>query len=298
MDVNSVTAGEVEITYEAGGPDEGQPILLLHGWPDDPRTYDGVAPLLQAAGWRTIVPYLRGCGPTRFVAPEPAPAGQAAALATDVLAFMDGLGFSRLPIVGHDWGARVAYLIAAARPERAASIAALSVPWAPGPMGVPPLPQVRAFWYQWFMNTEPGAAFVRENGVAFAREQWAVWSPPGPWFTDETFARTASSFRNPDWAAVTLHFYRSRWGASAPDPRYVALEAAALAAPGIKVPTLVIHGEADACLLPDSFEGQERHFTGPYRQVRLEGVGHFPTREAPKAVADALLAHLGEAGAH
>ncbi|MEH3147536.1 MAG: alpha/beta hydrolase [Methylobacterium frigidaeris] len=298
MDTNSVTAGEVEITYEAGGPDEGQPILLLHGWPDDPRTWDGVAPRLQAAGWRTIVPYLRGFGPTRFVDPQANPSGQVAALASDILALMDTLGFQKLPIVGHDWGARIAYAIAAARPQRAASIAALSVPWAPGALAVPSLPQVRAFWYQWFMNTGPGADFVRRNGVAFAREQWAVWSPPGPWFTDETFAKTAQSFANPDWAAVTLHAYRVRWGGAEPDPRYAAFETEIHAATGIAVPTLVIYGEADACILPGSFEGQEQHFSGPYREVPLEGIGHFPSREAPEAVAEAVLKHIGDNPAH
>lgn len=298
MDVNSVTAGEVEITYEASGPDMGQPVLLLHGWPDDPRTFDRVVPLLNAAGWRTIVPYWRGCGPTKFLDAATPRTGEPAALATDILAFLDALGFSRLPVIGHDWGARVAYLLAAARPQRVTSIAALSVPWAPGRLGVPPLPQVRAFWYQWFMNTEPGAAFVRENPLAFAREQWVAWSPPGPWFTDETFSKTAPSFQNPDWAAVTLNFYRSRWGADAPDPRFAALRQAAEEAQSIAVPTLVIHGADDTCLLPASFEGQKQFFTGTYRQVELEGVGHFPTREAPEKVAEALLAHLGEVGKH
>ncbi|WP_289052944.1 alpha/beta fold hydrolase, partial [uncultured Methylobacterium sp.] len=121
MDVNSVAAGEVEITYEASGPDMGQPVLLLHGWPDDPRTFDRVVPLLNAAGWRTIVPYWRGCGPTKFLDANTPRTGEPAALATDILAFMDALGFSRLPVIGHDWGARVAYLIAAARPQRVTS---------------------------------------------------------------------------------------------------------------------------------------------------------------------------------
>ncbi len=223
MDVNSVTAGEVEITYEASGPDMGQPVLLLHGWPDDPRTFDAVVPKLNAAAGAPSFPTGAAAARRSSSNPESPRTGETAALATDILAFMDALGFSRLPVVGHDWGGRVAYLLAAARPQRVASIAALSVPWAPGRIGVPPLPQVRAFWYQWFMNTAPGAAFVRENPLAFAREQWVAWSPPGPWFTDEIFSKTAPSLQNPDWAAVTLNFYRSRWGADAADPRFADL---------------------------------------------------------------------------
>jgi pimeloyl-ACP methyl ester carboxylesterase len=179
-------------------------------------------------------------------------------------------------------------VLASLYPERIKRLAALSVGWRPGELATPPLGQARAFWYQWFMATERGAELVRENGKAFARNMWDTWSPPG-WFDEPAFERTAKSFENPDWAAITVHSYRVRWGEAEPDPAYADIERRSRAATEIKVPTLMIQGGDDRCVLPASTEGAEPFFTGGYRREVLDGVGHFPTREAPQEVARLLL---------
>src|SRR5262245_28740676 len=202
-----VTTPILDIAYESGGPPNGWPVLLLHGWPDDVRTYDGVAPALHRAGFRTVTPWLRGFGPTRFLARETVRSGQIAAMAQDALDLADALGLQRFSVVGHDWGARIAYLLAAVVPERVTRIAALSVGGDPGDLATAGLEQASRYWYQWFMGTRRGADVVQRRGKEFARHQWETWSPPG-WFDDAAFETTAASFENPDWPAVTLHSYR------------------------------------------------------------------------------------------
>jgi pimeloyl-ACP methyl ester carboxylesterase len=267
--------------------------VLLHGWPDDVRTFDRTVPALQAAGWRTYRPYVRGFGPTEFRSGHTMRSGQIAALTQDVLDFADALGLERFAFIGHDWGARVAYLLGALAADRVTRIAALSVGWSPGDPPTPPLEQASRYWYQWFMATERGAQTVRDHGVEFARYQWQTWSPPA-FYDDSEFSITAASFENPDWAAVTLHSYRVRWGEAEPDPAYAEMEARLHAATSISVPTLMIHGGDDRCSLPASSEHQEQYFTGPYQRAVVDGVGHFPTREAPDAVDALLVAFLAD----
>jgi pimeloyl-ACP methyl ester carboxylesterase len=291
MTLLHATTPLLDVAYESGGPADGWPVLLLHGWPDDVRTYDKVAPQLQEAGFRTIAPWLRGFGATTFRSPDTMRSGQIAAMAQDALDLLDALGIDRVPIVGHDWGARIAYLLASTTPSRVTRIAALSLGWTPGELATPSFEQASRFWYQWFMATGRGAAAVREHGRAFARFMWDSWGPSG-WFDEAPFERTAHAFDNPDWAAVTLHSYRVRWGQADPDPRYDELERRSKAARTIDVPTLVIHGTDDRCVLVESSAGKERHFTRSYRRELLERVGHFPTREAPQAVASLLTAFL------
>jgi pimeloyl-ACP methyl ester carboxylesterase len=168
----------LDVAYETGGPENGAPVLLLHGWPDDVRTYDGVRPALHAAGFRTLVPWLRGFGPTRFLSTSTPRSGQISAMAQDILEFADALGITRFRIVGHDWGARIAYFLASVAPARVERMVTLSAGWDPGPWQTPALPHAKNFWYQWFMATERGADVVRRDPVAFARFQWTTWSPP------------------------------------------------------------------------------------------------------------------------
>lgn len=280
----------LDIAYEAGPHSTGAPVLLVHGWPDDVRTFDGIRPALDAAGFRTIVPWLRGFGPTRFRSDSTPRSGQIAAMAQDALDLADALGISRFAIVGHDWGARIAYFIASAARERLDRVVTLSLGWEPGPLKTPALNQARAFWYQWFMTTERGAEAVRRDGIAFARFMWDTWSPPG-WFDEATFAATARSFENPDWAAITLHSYRVRWGQAEPDPRYADFEERQHSARSIAVPTLVIHGGDDRCVQAWTSERKDAFFTGGYQRHVLKGIGHFPTREAPRETA-ALIAQF------
>ena len=288
-----VETSVLQIELDEDGPREGRPLLLLHGWPDAPRGWRPVATRLHERGWRTLVPALRGSGGTHFRSPDAPRDGRGVALAADAIDLLDALGIRRVPVVGHDWGARVAHTLAAVAPERVAAIVALALPFQPrGAFTMPPFGQARAFWYQWLMCVDSGARAVAADPVSFARIQWDTWSPPG-WFDDEEFKATAMSFANRDWVAITLNAYRSRFLAGeARDPRYEPLARRLAEIESIATSTLMIHGAEDRCDEPSGSADQERYFTGAYRRVLLEGVGHFPHREAPDAVADLIDRHL------
>jgi pimeloyl-ACP methyl ester carboxylesterase len=275
------------------GPADGQPVLAVHGWPDAPRGWRPVTERLAERGWRTIMPALRGTGSTRFRSTDTPRDGRGVALAADAIDLLDALELERVAVIGHDWGARAAYVLAAVVPERVRAIAALALPYQPrGAFAIPPFEQARAFWYQWLTCFDGGARAVATDPIAFARIQWDTWSPPG-WFDQAEFATTAESFTNPDWVAITLNAYRSRFIPDEPrDTRYDELGRHLAATERIDVPTLMIQGADDRCDLPAASANQERFFTGGYRPVLLDGVGHFPHREAPEQVADLISAHL------
>ena len=156
-----------------------QAVLLLHGWPDDPSTFDHVLPALVQAGFQTFAPWLRGFGPTRFLSDETMRSGQIVAMAQDVLDFAEAIGIDQFAVIGHDWGARIAYVLASLFPERVTRCVAISVPWQPGPLKTPSFEQARAYWYQWFMATERGEEMVRRNGIEFARSMLEDVEPAG-----------------------------------------------------------------------------------------------------------------------
>jgi pimeloyl-ACP methyl ester carboxylesterase len=288
----TVTTDVLDIEFEEGGPRGGSPILLLHGWPDDIRAWTSITPYLEEAGFRWVAPWVRGFGETRFLSPKTLRDGSGVALAQDAIDFADALAIERFSVIGHDWGARTAYTLAALWPQRLASLIALSLPYSPGGrFPTPTFAQSRRWWYQFFMSTEPGAEAVRTDPIGFAREQWSSWGPAG-WFTDAEFRTTAESFNNPDWTAITLHAYRSRWRSEPADARYLPLKWRLASIETLRTPTLMIQGEEDNCNPPSESETQARHFTGPYERVLVTGVGHFPAREAPDEVARASLRHL------
>jgi pimeloyl-ACP methyl ester carboxylesterase len=291
--MNRIRTDILEIAFEEGGPPDGIPVLLLHGWPDSPRGWNEVSRRLQAEGYRTIAPYLRGSTPTKFLSKDIPRVGAGVALAQDAMDLTDALGIDNFAVLGHDWGAREAYMLAALFPERVMAIAALALAYQPrGKFNVPSFDQSRRFWYQWFMCTDGGAAAVRKDPIGFARIQWETWSPSG-WFDTAEFARTAESFSSPDWAAITLNAYRARWlQGEAWDSRYDALQNRLGEVEYVATPTLIIQGLSDYCDSPDESEGLDAFFTGGYRRVALESVGHFPHREAPGLVADAVLDHF------
>jgi pimeloyl-ACP methyl ester carboxylesterase len=278
-----LTTPTLRIAYETAGPSDGTPVLLLHGWPDDVRTYDRVVPVLQAAGFRTIAPYLRGFGETSFLSKDTMRSGEIVAMAQDAIDLADALKLGKFAVIGHDWGARVAYVLAIVVPQRVTQMVTIAVGWQPGELPTPSLKQAQAYWYQWFMTTKRGRQTVRSNGKAFARMQWENWGPPG-WFNDPVFERTAKSFENPAWSDVTWHSYSVRWGEADKDRRYAELDGRVDAAQSISVSTLMIQGGSDAVTLPESTEGKDKYFTGGYARHVIPGVGHFPTREAPEAV--------------
>jgi pimeloyl-ACP methyl ester carboxylesterase len=291
--ITKVESAVLSITAEISGHEQGFPVVLLHGWPDDVRTWDRILPSLHAAGFRTVAPYLRGCGPTRFRSRDTARSGQLAALGQDILDLADGLHLDSFAVVGHDWGARAAYIASCvAGPNRITRCAALSVGWGTNDPGQSlSLKQAQNYWYHWYMALPRGEQLIRNHRHAFARYLWTIWAPN--WgFTEDEFAATAGSFENPDWADVVLHSYRVRWGFADGDPLYSSLERQLIHHPSISVPTLVIHGGADPCNDPSTSAGKESLFSGHYRRVVLGGVGHFPQREAPTAVADLLTAFL------
>jgi pimeloyl-ACP methyl ester carboxylesterase len=290
--VPTLTTDLLEIAYTEGGPPDGPPVLLLHGWPDSPRTWQEVATELDEAGYRTIVPALRGFAPTRFRDPDTPRTAQIVALAQDALDLLDGLGLDRVAVAGHDWGARAAYTLAALAPRRLSALVAVSVGYEPGgALRLPGFEQARLWWYQWFQTMDAGAEAVAGDPIGFARLQWDTWSPTG-WYDEAEFAATAEAFEHPDFVPVTLHGYRVRWGASPRDPAYEELERRVAEVGPLAVPTLMIHGGSDTCVAPEGAEGKAGHFTGGYRRVVVPGAGHFVPREAPGTVAELMLEHL------
>jgi len=281
----------LEIAYRDGGRRDGPVVLLLHGWPDDPSTWDDVAPRLNDAGLRTIAPAYRGFGATRFLSPDTARTGNAAMLALDAIEMLDGLGVGRFSIAGHDWGANVAGMLAAGWPGRVDRIAMLSSPPALGGLPPPDLRHARLQWYHWFQATKRGAQTVRDDRKGFARIMWETWSPEG-WFDEAMFDRVAASFDNPDWVDVTLHSYRCRWGEAEPDPASRWLHDKARATGTLALPAIYFQGELDGVNPPETSERVGDKFTGPFERIVLPGVGHFPTREAPEQVARRLVQHF------
>ncbi|GAA0268117.1 alpha/beta hydrolase [Cryptosporangium japonicum] len=283
----------LSVTYRDAGPADGPAVLILHGWPDAASAWTPIADHLAGLGLRTITPELRGHGQTRFLDPGTVRDGRGVALAGDALELLDALGVERCAVVGHDWGARAGYTLAALAPERVTRLVTLSLGYQPhGVFTMPDFAQARAFWYQWLMFVDAGAEAIRRDPAGFARLQWETWSPPG-WFDEETFAAAAEAFANPDWAAITLSGYRSRFAADEPrDPRYDPLAARLAEVGTIGVDTLTVQGGADHCDPPSLLAGQEKHFTGGYRLEVLDGVGHFPHREAPSAVTSLIAEYL------
>lgn len=209
--MSSIRTRLLEIVYESHGSQDAPTVLLLHGWPDAVCGWAPVEQRLNAAGFRTIVPSLRGSKPTRFFSSDTPRTGSSVALAQDAIDLADGLHLNRFSVVGHDWGARTAYTMAALFPDRLTSIAALSLAYQPGGnFKVPGFEQSRRYWYQWFQCMDRGVEAIRQDPVGFARIQWDTWSPPG-WFDESDFHRASQNFSHPDWLAVTLNCYRSRW---------------------------------------------------------------------------------------
>ena len=287
--LKNVDTSQLRIAYEEWNPAGSRTVVLLHGWPDSIRSWSGVAPGLALAGWRVLVPALRGFLPTRFLSEDTPRTGQLAALGCDLLEFIDALDLKQPALVGHDWGARAVAIACGLRPGVASHLVMLSVAYGSNdPAQVLSILQARNYWYHWYMATPRGERAVRDDRRNFARTMWDTWSPP-EWYLPEEFEATAAAFENSDWADITLHSYRHRWGHAPGDPRYVQDESRLSPAPVLDVPTLLLHGAADGVNHPDTSLGKEVFFRGPYERRLLAGVGHFPQREAPAEVLDALL---------
>lgn len=293
--MRTVDTPTLTIAYEEWTPSvpndavrDAGPVVLVHGWPDSPRGWSTVGVNLANEGYRVLAPALRGFGDTKFRADDAMRSGQLAALGRDLLEFLDALDLPSPVLVGHDWGARAVANACGLRPGVARGLVMISVGYGTNdPKQRISFEQTKNYWYHWYLSTERGERTVREDPAAFTRFVWDTWSPPG-WFDDTEFTETAKAFDNPDWADVVLHSYRHRWAFVPGDPAYDEDEAALVPAPKLAVPTLVLHGVQDACNHPDTSAGKESFFTGSYRRVLLDGVGHFPQREAPQAVSNEL----------
>ena len=279
----------LEIAYEAHGPSDGTPIILLHGFPDDAHAYDTVAPPLAAAGHRVLVPYLRGYGPTRFLDAATPRMAQQAAIGQDLIDFMDALGVRAAALAGYDWGGRAACIAAIVVPERVRALVTIggyNVQNTLAPSRPASAEQEKKHWYQWYFNTERGRAGLEQNRREICRFLWKDWSPT--WrFDDAEYDRTAPSFDNPDFVAVVIHSYRHRHGNAPSDPRFDDIERRLAARPPITVPTMILHGGDDGVSSRPSEKELELFPARTERRV-IPGVGHFMPREAPGEVVNAL----------
>ena len=280
----------LEIGYEEHGPVTGPPVVLLHGFPDDVRTWDGVTGPLVADGCRVLVPYLRGYGPTRFLDPAAPRMAQQAAIGQDLLDLMDALGLERVSLAGYDWGGRAACIAAILAPARVRALVTIGGYNVQNTLA-PPRPAAaedeRGYWYQWYFNTERGRLGLETNRRDICRLLWREWSP-GWRFDDATFERTAVAFDNPDFVPVVIHSYRHRHGNAPGDPRFDAIERRLAERPRIEVASVILHGRDDGVDRPHKSERHPALFPeGTERRV-VPDAGHFLPREQPGAVVEAL----------
>jgi len=285
--INHVRTATLDIAYEESG--EGAPVILLHGFPYDPRAFDEMLPLLP--GCRAIVPYLRGYGPTRFLSQDTMRSGEQAALGNDLKEMMDALAIPGAVLAGYDWGGRAACIVAALWPERVRGLVTCggyNMHDVAGSAKPASAEQEHRYWYQYYFHTERGRAGLTENRRDIAKLLWKLWSPN--WrFDDATFARTAASFDNPDFVDVVIHSYRVRYGYVEGDPALAAIERKLAAKPPIGVPAITLQGEAPGTTPPEASAGHARFFTGPYQRRTIPLVGHNVPQEAPRETAQAVM---------
>jgi pimeloyl-ACP methyl ester carboxylesterase len=288
--LRQIDAGVLNVGYADTGPADGSPVILLHGWPYDIHTYVDVAPLLVSAGYRVIVPYLRGYGTTRFLSGETIRNGQQAAIAVDVIALMDALKIEKATIAGCDWGARTANIIASLWPERCKALVSVSGyligSREANSMPLPPKAEL-AWWYQYYFATERGRAGYETYRREFSKLIWQLASPRWS-FDDATFDRSAAAFDNPDHVNIVIHNYRWRLGLADGEPKYDDLEKRLAEFPVITVPTITLEGDANGAPHPDP-SAYARKFSGRYEHRLIKGgVGHNLPQEAPKDFAQAV----------
>jgi pimeloyl-ACP methyl ester carboxylesterase len=289
--LNQVDAGVLNVGYAETGPADGPAVLLLHGWPYDIHSYVEVAPLLAAAGYRVVVPHLRGYGTTRFLSNDTFRNGQQAVLAVDTVALMDALRIEQAILGGYDWGARTANVVAALWPERCKAMVSVSGYLIGSPEAnkqpLPPKAELQ-WWYQYYFATERGQVGYDSYRHDFARLIWQLASPK--WgFDDATFDRSAASFDNPDHVSIVIHNYRWRLGLAEGDPELDDLERRLAEGPVITVPTITLEGDANGAPHPDS-SAYANKFSGKYlHRVVTGGVGHNLPQEAPQAFTEAVV---------
>ena len=289
--LKQIDAGVLNVGYAEAGPADGSPVILLHGWPYDIYSFVDVTPLLASAGYRVIVPYLRGYGPTRFLSNETVRNGQPSAISVDIIALMDALKVEKATLAGFDWGARTANIVAALWPERCKAMVSVSGyligSREAGKMPLPPKAELQ-WWYQFYFATERGRAGYDKYRHDFAKLIWQLASPKWD-FDDATFDRSAAAFDNPDHVAIVIHNYRWRLGLAEGESKYDDLEKRLAAAPAITVPTITLEGDANGAPHPEP-SAYAKMFSGKYSHRTITGgIGHNLPQEAPRAFAEAVI---------
>jgi pimeloyl-ACP methyl ester carboxylesterase len=289
--LKQVDAGLLNVGYAEAGPVGGPPVILLHGWPYDIYSFVDVAPLLASAGYRVIVPYLRGNGTTRFLSTKTFRNGQPSALAADVTALMDALNIKKAILAGFDWGARTANIVGVLWPERCKAMVSVSGyligNQEAGKLPLPPKAELQ-WWYQYYFATERGRVGYDKYRHDFAKLIWQIASPQWT-FDDATFDRSAASFDNPDHVAIVIHNYRWRLALAQGEPRYDDLERRLAEAPVITVPAITLEGDANGAPHVDS-SAYAKKFSGKYSHRTVTGgIGHNLPQEAPQAFAQAVI---------
>ena len=286
--VQQIEAGVLDVGYVDVGPPDGQAVVLLHGWPYDIHSYVDVAPLLAARGYRVLVPYLRGYGSTQFLSADTVRNGQQAALAQDIVAFMDALNIQRAVLGGFDWGARTADIAAALWPERVKALVSVSGYLIVDPVANqrPLSPQAEhGWWYQYYFATQRGVDGYRENTHDFNKLIWQEASPLWK-FDDATYDRTATAFTNPDHVDIVIHNYRWRLQLAPGEPQYDDVDRKLATSPPISVPI----EEGDLFVAVGDGAAYRKMFSGPYSHRVFYGIGHNVPQEAPQQFADAIVA--------
>jgi len=289
--LQQIDADVLNVGYAEAGKSDGQAVILLHGWPYDIHSYVDVAPRLSQAGYRVIVPYLRGYGTTRFLSSETLRNGQQSVVAVDIIALMDALKIEKAILAGFDWGARTADIIAALWPERCKALVSVSGyligSQQAGKVPLPPKAELQ-WWYQYYFATERGRAGYDKYRHDFAKLIWQIASPKWD-FDDATFERSAASFDNPDHVSIVIHNYRWRLGLAQGEPKYDDLEKRLAEGPDITVPTITLEGDANGAPHPDA-SSYAKKFSGRYaHRIIKDGVGHNLPQEAPLAFAQAII---------
>jgi pimeloyl-ACP methyl ester carboxylesterase len=293
--LKQIEAGDLSVGYVEEGPMHAPPVILLHGWPYDIHSYVDVAPLLASAGYRVIIPYLRGFGSTRFSSDKTLRNGQQSALAVDTIALMDALQIEEAIVAGFDWGARTANIVAALWPRRCKGLVSVSGyligNQEAGKLPLPPKAELQ-WWYQYYFATERGRAGYEKYRRDFSKLIWTIASPKWE-FTDAIFDRTATAFDNPDHISIVIDNYRWRLGLTAGESKYDDLERQLAAAPLIGVPTITLEGDANGAPHLDA-SSYAAKFSGRYKhRVITGGVGHNLPQEAPQAFAEAVVEVAG-----
>jgi pimeloyl-ACP methyl ester carboxylesterase len=289
--LKQIDAGVLNIGYAEAGPANGPAVILLHGWPYDIYSFVDVAPLLAAAGYRVIVPYVRGYGTTRFLSDATFRNGQPSAVAVDTIALMDALKVEKATLAGFDWGARTADIVAALWPERCKALVSVSGyligSQESGKMPLPPKAELQ-WWYQFYFATERGRAGYEKYRREFSKLIWQIASPK--WnFDDATFDRSAAAFDNPDHVAIVIHNYRWRLGIAEGEAKYADLDKRLALAPVITVPTITMEGDANGAPHPEP-SAYAKMFSGKYSHRTVTGgIGHNLPQEAPQAFAEAVI---------